>query len=76
MFDIFFEKSKGRDETVNRLSVSAEQPSEEFFKEGVMRNSTKFTRLILITAVSIVVKGELAKETVNYGTKIKAQVPI
>ena len=54
------------------MSVSAEEPSEEFFKEGVMRNSTKFTRLILITAVSIVVKGELAKETVNYGTKIKA----
>ena len=28
------------------------------------------------TALSIVVKGEVAKETVNYGTKTRAYVPI
>ena len=32
--------------------------------------------LLLIIAVSIVVKGELANETVNYYTKTKAYVPI
>ena len=33
-------------------------------------------RLLLIIAVSIVVKGELANKTVNYDTKTKAYVPI
>ena len=33
-------------------------------------------RLLLIIAVSIVVKGELANETVNFDTKTKAYVPI
>ena len=33
-------------------------------------------RQFLIIAVSIVVKGELANETVNYDTKTKAYVPI
>ena len=91
------------------------QPSEGFFKKGVMKyfaesprkhlrrnlfliklnsivslktrlNFAKFARapflqnttgsLILIIAVSIVLEGELANETVNYGTKTKANVPI
>ena len=34
-----------------------------------MQNNTG--RLLLITVVSIAVKGELAKETVNYDTEIK-----
>ena len=33
-------------------------------------------RLLLIVAVSIAVKGELANKTVNYDTKTKAYVPI
>ena len=33
-------------------------------------------RLILIIAVSIVVKRELVNETVNYDTKTKAYIPI
>ena len=33
-------------------------------------------RLLLIIAVSLVVKGELTNETVNYDTKTKAYVPI
>ena len=33
-------------------------------------------RLLLLIALSIVVKGELANETVNYDTKTKAYVPI
>ena len=33
-------------------------------------------RLLLVTTVSIVVKGELANETVNYDRKINAYVPI
>ena len=101
------------------------QPSEGFFKKGVMRNFAEFTRkhicqnlffdkvnlcrsvtslktslkrrcflenfvkfvrtpflkkttrrLFLIIAVSIVVKGELANQTVNYDTKTKTCVPI
>ena len=34
------------------------------------------TKLLLIIAVSKVVKGELANETVNYGAKTKAYIPI
>ena len=84
------------------------QPTDWFFKTGVMRNFAEFTkkthlygnlffdkfklcrskickntffaehhgRLLLITAVSIVVKEELANKTVNYDTKTKAYVPI
>ena len=33
-------------------------------------------RLLLIMAVSVVVKGELANKTINYDTKTKAYVPI
>ena len=32
--------------------------------------------MLLIKAISIVVKGELAKETVNYDEKTKAYAPI
>ena len=32
--------------------------------------------LLLIIAVPVVVKGELANKTANYGTKTKAYVPI
>ena len=39
-----------------------------------MQNTTG--RLLVIIALSIVVKGEVAKETVNYGTKTRAYVPI
>ena len=82
------------------------QPSEGFFKKGVIRNFAEFTRpsvpeslfwcflvnfaefvrtsflqnstgrLLLIIAVSIVAKGVLANETVNYDTQTKAYVLI
>ena len=41
----------------------------EICKKPFLQNTTG--RLLLIIAVSIVVKGELAKETVNYDTKTK-----
>ena len=82
------------------------QPSERFFKKGVVRNLqnsqenicngfsfwcflvnfAKFARtpflqnstgrLLLIKAVSIVARGVLANEAVNYETRIKAYVII
>ena len=63
------------------------QPSEGFFKKDVLRNFAKFTRkhlcqnlflgrLILIIAISIVAKGVLANETVNYDTQTKTYVLI
>ena len=68
------------------------QPSEGFFKKDVMRSFAKFTRkhlcqnlifgvflsilLIRITAVSMVVKGVLANDTVNYDTQTKTYVLI
>ena len=38
-----------------------------------LQNTTK--RLLLIIALSTVVKGELANETINYDAKTKAYVP-
>ena len=38
-----------------------------------LQNTTK--RLLLIIALSTVVKGEVANETVNYNAKTKAYVP-
>ena len=46
----------------------------KFVRTPFLQNTTG--RLILIRTVSIVVKGELANETVNYNTKTKAYVPI
>ena len=46
----------------------------EICKKLILQNTTG--RLLLIIAVSIVVKGELAIETVSYDTKPKAYVPI
>ena len=46
----------------------------ELVSTPFLQNSTG--RLILIIAVSIVAKGVLAKETVNYDTKTKAYVLI
>ena len=46
----------------------------KFVRTPFLQNTTR--RLLLIIAVSIVVKGELANETVNYDTKTKAYVPI
>ena len=44
MCDIVLEKAKGRGGTVNRTSVYAEEPSEGFFRKGVLRNFAEFTR--------------------------------
>ena len=46
----------------------------EFVITPFLENITR--GLLLIIAVSIVAKGELANETVNYDTKTKAYVPI
>ena len=46
----------------------------EICRSTFLQNTTG--RLLLIIAVSIVVKGELTNETVNYDTKTKAYVPI
>ena len=46
----------------------------KFVSTPFSQNST--VRLLLIIAVSIVVKGELANETVIYDTKTKAYIPI
>ena len=43
-------------------------------KSAFLQNTTG--QLLLIRAVWIVVKGELANETVNYNTKTKTYVPI
>ena len=44
----------------------------KFVKTPFLQNTTG--RLLLVIAVSIVVKGELANETVNYDTKAEAYV--
>ena len=44
----------------------------EFVKTPFLQNSTG--RLILIIAVSVVAKGVLANETVNYDTQTKAYI--
>ena len=45
MHDIIFEKVKGRGGAVNSERVFIQkQPSEGFFKKGVMRNFAEFTR--------------------------------
>ena len=41
----------------------------KFVKTPFLQNTIE--RLVLIIAVSIVVKGELANKTVNYDTKLK-----
>ena len=46
----------------------------KFSRTSFLQNSTG--RLLLITAVSIVAKGVLANETVNYDTKTKAYILI
>ena len=46
----------------------------KFVRTPFLQNTTG--RLLLIIAVSIVVKGELPNETVNYGAKTKTFVPI
>ena len=92
MCDIVFEKAKVRRGTVNRSSVYGEAAARRVLEKDVMRNFAKFTRkhlcqnlffgvflsilLILIIAVSIVAKGVLTNETVNYDTQTKAYVLI
>ena len=46
----------------------------KFLKTSFLESTTR--RLLLIIAVSIVVKEELTKENLNHGTKTKAYVPI
>ena len=46
----------------------------KFVRTPSLQNTTG--QLVLIIAISVVVKGELANETVNYDTKTKAYVPI
>ena len=55
MCDIIFEKAQG---VYVEVAVR---------KNTFLQNFTR--RLLLIIAVSIVMEGELANETVNYGTK-------
>ena len=74
MCDIVFEKAKSRGGTVNRTSSCFLVNSAKFVRIPILQNTTG--RLLLIIAVSIVVKGELENETVNYDIKTKAQVPI
>ena len=45
--DIDFEKAKGHGRKVNIASVYEKQPSEGFFKKGVMRSFAEFTRKLL-----------------------------
>ena len=70
MCNIIFEKAKGCGRTVNVESVCAEAAVRRLF----LQNSTG--RLLLIIAVSIVAKGVLVNETVNYETRTKAYVLI
>ena len=44
MSDIVSEKTKDRGGTVKKQVFMQKQPSEGFFKKGVMRKSAKFTR--------------------------------
>ena len=45
MFDIVFEKAKGRGWTINKKRVfMVKQPSGGFYKKDVMRNFAEFTR--------------------------------
>ena len=46
----------------------------KFVRISFLQNTTG--RLLLIMAISIVVKGELVNETVSYDTKTKVYVPI
>ena len=46
----------------------------KFVRTHFLQNTTG--RLLLTIAVSIVVKGELANEDINYDAKSKAYVPI
>ena len=46
----------------------------KYVRTSFLQNSTR--RLLLIIAVSTVVKGELANETENYDTKTKVDVQI
>ena len=77
--DIVFEKAEGSlpKGSFKKVLWKISQNSQ---KKHLCRNlfliKLKTRRLLLIIAVSIVVKGELANETVNYGTKTKAYVPI
>ena len=44
MCDIISEKAKDRGGTINRTSFIQKQPSERFFKKGILNNFTEFTR--------------------------------
>ena len=46
----------------------------KFVRISFLQNTTR--RLLLIIALSIVVKGGLVNETINYDTKTKVYVPI
>ena len=46
----------------------------KFVRISFLQNTTR--RLLLIIAISIVVKGGLVNETINYDTKTKVYVPI
>ena len=46
----------------------------KFVRTPFLQNTTG--RLLLLTAVSVVVKGELANKTVYYDTKTKVYVPV
>ena len=85
MWKIVFEKAKVRDRTLNRASVYAQNTCTGIpfwcfivnyakFIRSFFKNSTE--RLLLIIALSIVAKGALANEAVNYEARNKTYVLI
>ena len=44
MCDIIFQKAKSRGRKINRAMFMQKQPSEGFFKKGVIGNFAEFTR--------------------------------
>ena len=77
---LFYRVKLSRSATVD-LFIKCESLAQVFSCEfcKICKNTVfaeHYRRLLLIAAVSIVVKGELANETVNYDTKTKVYVPI
>ena len=60
MYDVVFEKAKGRGRAVNKLFMQ-KQPSEEFFKKGLTRNIAEFLRKHLCRNVFLVISCEFCE---------------
>ena len=78
MLESFFDKAKlCRSATSLKASLQRKcflVKFAKFVETPFLQNTTE--RLLLATPVTIVVKGELANETVNYVTKTKGYVQI